>query len=335
MKKMSRALAFVLVALLATCVVALSACGSNDTADTKTKQTLSVTSEPAQSEPEPEPVVLRTDPFYVMVVGSDSREGTVGKYAEYADGKGRSDTLMLVRVDPKKYKLTMVTIPRDTQAEYDGQRCKINETFHLGDVEGLQKAVKDLTGVDPDYYLVTTFVGFENLIDNMGGLKVDVPIDEEMKDIVTGEWQSFPAGENTLNGKQALVFARERHAYENLYDGNLQEAYRQTNDRYILTTMIQKIISDPDKVADLTTELLKDIDTNWDEREIVAFAEDFAKNSDKLEVIRGTGPYAGEIDAETGLWLAYRDEDTWSQIIDVVNDGGDPTDIVPIVSAAN
>ena len=333
MKKLSRALAVALVAMLAVCVVALSACGGS-APESKAKDTLSVTSEPAQTEPEPEPVVLRTDPFYVLVVGSDSREGTVNKSGQYADGLGRSDTLMLVRVDPSKYKLTLITIPRDTQAEWGGKRCKINETFHFGGIEGLHDAVEDLTGVDADYYLITTFVGFQNLIDNMGGLTVDVPIDEEMADIVTNEMVTFPAGEQTLNGKEALVFARERHAYEFLYDGNLQEAYRQTNDRYILQTMIQTILADPDKVADLTETLLDDIETNWDAREIAGYAEDFAKNIKKLDFIRCTGPYAGDIDYETQLWLAYRDEDTWAQIIDVVNKGEDPSDIVPIVSAA-
>lgn len=332
MKKTRGAAALVLAVLLAVSALALAACGSSQSA--AEKDTLSVTSEPTEEQVvEEEPVVLPTKPFYVMVVGSDSREGTVGKHGQYADGKGRSDTLMLVRVDPKKYKLTIVTVPRDTQAEYDGERVKINETFHRGGVEALRDAVKDLTGVEADHYLVTTFVGFEELVDNMGGLTINVPIDESMADIVSGELQEFPAGEQTLDGKQALVFARERHAYEWLYDGNLQEAYRQTNDRYILRTMIEQILSDPDATGELTQKLLAHIETDWDEREIIALAEDFAANKKKLEVLRGTGPYEGEIDYETNLWLAYRDEEKWAEVIDVVDDGGDPSEVIPVVSA--
>lgn len=337
MKKSRSPLAFMLVFLLAVALTALVACGGSQ--ETKqTKDTLSVNSEPAEAveesaEPEDPEVTLRIDPFWVMVVGDDRREGTVGKHGQYADGKGRSDTLMLVRVDPKKYKLTLVTVPRDTQAWYEDQKCKINETYHKGGIKALKKAVKELTGVEADYYLITTFVSFQNLVDDMGGLTIDVPIDEGMTDVVTGDWVEFSAGENqTLNGKEALVYARERHAYE-AYNGNLQEAFRQTNDRYILKTMIMQILSGtPDKVGTTVEALFKNFESDWDVAEIAGYAKNFCAHRDKIEILAGTGPYDGDIDPEIDLWLAYRDEDTWARVIEHVNEGGDPTDIVSIMS---
>ncbi|MBR0404351.1 MAG: LCP family protein [Eggerthellaceae bacterium] len=337
MKKSRSSLAFLLVFMLAVALASLVACGGSQ--ETKQKDTLSVNSEPAEveaeesEEPEDPDVTLRTDPFWVMVVGDDRREGTVGKHGQYADGKGRSDTLMLVRVDPKNYKLTLVTVPRDTQAWYEDQKCKINETYHKGGIDALKKAVKELTGVEADYYLITTFVSFQNLVDDMGGLTIDVPIDEGMTDVVTGDWVEFSAGENqTLNGKEALVYARERHAYE-AYNGNLQEAFRQTNDRYILKTMIMQILSGtPDEVGTAVEALYKNFETDWDVKEIVGYAKKFCAHRDKIEILAGTGPYDGDIDPEIDLWLAYRDEDTWARVIAHVNEGGDPTDIVPIMS---
>lgn len=337
MKKSRCILAFLLVFMLAAAMASLVACGGSQESK-PTKDTLSVSSEPTEvveesSEPADPGVTLRTDPFWVMVVGDDRREGTVGKHGQYADGKGRSDTLMLVRVDPKNYKLTLVTVPRDTQAWYKDQKCKINETYHKGGIKALKKAVKELTGVQADYYLITTFVSFQNLIDDMGGLTIDVPIDEGMTDVVTGEWVEFPAGENqTLNGREALVYARERHAYE-AYNGNLQEAFRQTNDRYILTTMIKQILSGtPDKVGAAVEALFKNFESDWDVKEIAGYAKDFCAHRDKVEFLSGTGPYDGDIDPEIELWLAYRDEDTWARVIEHVNEGGDPQDIVSIMS---
>ena len=338
MKKYRSVLVFVLAFAMAAALASLVACSGGSQQSAPTKDALSVSAEPAddaeeQSSSDDPQVKLRTDPFWVMVVGDDRREGTVGLRGQYADGKGRSDTLMLVRVDPKNYKLTLVTVPRDTQAWYEGEKCKINETYHKGGIDALKQAVADLTGVEADYYLITTFVSFQNLIDDMGGLVIDVPIDEAMQDVVTGHLVEFSAGEQqTLDGKEALVFARERHAYE-AYDGNLQEAYRQTNDRYILTTMIQQILSDtPDKVGENVEALLKNFETDWDTAEVVAYAKDFCAHRDKIEYLSGTGPYNGDIDPEIELWLAYRDEDTWARVIEHVNEGGDPQDIITIKS---
>ena len=56
---------------------------------------------------------------------------------------------------------------------------------------------------------------------------------------------------------------------------------------------------------------------------------DFAENADKITFVSGTGPYAGEVDASTGLWLAYRDEATWAKVIAAAEKGEDPREIVP------
>ena len=85
-------------------------------------------------------------PFYVLVVGNDSRVGTTQiSLEDYADGTGRSDTMMLVRVDPVTYKITLVTVPRDTEADYEGSVVKINELYRQG---GMEAAVE---GVEPDW----------------------------------------------------------------------------------------------------------------------------------------------------------------------------------------
>ena len=76
------------------------------------------------------------------------------------------------------------------------------------------------------------------------------------------------------------------------------------------------------------TALLDNAETNWAKEEFQALVEDFAKHADQLTIYTGTGPYWTDLDYDTELIMAVRDEDTWAQVMDVVNNGGDPNDVV-------
>ncbi len=320
------ALLVVLALALAASLAALSACGQSSPTQSGTNESLDASTEPTMSE---EPVILKTEPFYVLVVGSDSREGTVGMHGQYADGKGRSDTIMLVRVDPTTYKLTVVTIPRDTTIDLDGQPNKINESFHQGGIDGLIGEVKSLTGVTPDYYMITTFVNFQKIINDMGGLDVVTPLAVSAIDALTGDTMGFEQGEQTLDGAQALIFARDRHSYD--MSGNA-EPYRQFNDRYIFQTMLEQILAKPDNAGDVATQLYPYVETNLSDRELAAYVQDFADNAKKVSFELYTGPNDGGVNEEVNLWLAYRDEETWAKIIDAIESGKDASEIVPNVN---
>ena len=305
--KKTRGLLIAVMAVALVAMFALVACGGQSASSSqKADEKLSVNSEPVQQGP-----VLRTDPFYVLVVGSDTRTGTAGiTEKDYANGSARSDTMMLVRVDPKTHQLTLLTIPRDTATEVNGSTGKLNEVFTEGGINELKNAVKDLTGVMPDYYMICTFVTFQDLINDLNGLKVEVPVDQSMKDVVTGEQMEFPAGEQTLNGAEALIFARERHAY----DPN-GEVYRQSNDRYIVKTIIEKVLNDPSLVGEVAGKLYSDIETDFSASELAAYAKDFMDNAKKVTFLSGTGPWEGDMDDASGMWLTVRDEDTWKKLM--------------------
>ena len=313
----------VLMLALVASLAVLAAC-SQPQQSSSSKETLEVSDQVSKMESE--------DPFYVLIIGNDSRKGTTEiNKRNYADGTGRSDTIMMARVDPRNYQITLLTIPRDTQDTIDGTNVKINERYRQQGAEGLMDAVEGLTGVRPKYYISTTFVGFEDLVDKMGGLKIYVPYDQSMTDIVSGKKIEFSAGEQELNGAETLVLARERKKYNSLSSIG-GEPYRQSNDRVIVETMIKQILSNASTAGDVTRSLLTFCETNWDTGDLVATVEYFADGADKLTFQDGTGPYEGDIDATTGEWLAYRDEDTWSAIIAKVEEGGDPKEIVPVLS---
>ena len=172
------------------------------------KQEPAAESEPTDTQLMQEAAGDAKAPFYVLVVGNDSRVGTTQiSLEDYADGTGRSDTMMLVRVDPVTYKITLVTVPRDTEADYEGSVVKINELYRQGGMEAAVEGVESLTGVHVQYYLDMGFVGFEKFVDQIGGVTANVPIDMHLKDIVNGGTIELNAGTQELDGPEALVLA--------------------------------------------------------------------------------------------------------------------------------
>ncbi len=273
-----------------------------------------------------------TEPFYVMIVGNDSRTGTVEiTKPEYSDGTGRSDVLMLARIDPKTYSVALISVPRDTSTEYNGQKMKLNEVYHIAGIEALESEVAKLTGVTPKYYLDMDFVQFEKFVDQLGGVTANVPINMQLVDIVSGDSIALNAGTQELNGPEALVLARSRKQYANDLD-----ACRQIQDRQLVQVGIQQVAADPVNAALHVQALVDNCDTDWNAADLVETVKVFAQNADKIEFASGTGPYQGDIDPDINLWLAYRDEATWAQVIETVEAGGDPETIVasPRVAAA-
>lgn len=267
-------------------------------------------------------------PFYALLVGNDSRTGTVEIIKEsYADGTGRADVMMLVRVDPTAHQISLVTIPRDTQAEINGVVCKINETYRQGGIEATVDQAELLTGVCIDYYCDLGFVSFEKFIDDIGGVTANVPIPMSLVDIVSGSKISLEAGTQDLNGAEALVLSRTRKAYE----AEGMEAARQIQNRQIVQNVITAAASDPSKAEFYVDALLSNADTNFDRDTLVSLVTNFANNADAITFVSGTGPYDGEaMSMYDDMWLAYRDTETWAKVISAVEAGEDPTTIVPL-----
>lgn len=266
-------------------------------------------------------------PFYVLVVGNDSRTGTTEiTKEEYADGTGRSDTMMLARIDPKSFQVTLVSVPRDTETTLDGSVTKINEAYRQGGIEGAIEQVELLTGVKITYYLDMGFVEFENFVNELGGITTNVPIDMHLADIVSGPNIELSAGTQQLDGPQSLVLARMRK----MYAGDI-EACRQIQDRQIVEVAIDKVASDPAGAAAHIDALVDNVDTNWPIGELTTVVSSFTSNADKIKVLSGTGPYVGDfMEEHDGMWLVPRDEATWKKVMEVVDAGGDPATVVPL-----
>ena len=147
---------------------------------------------------------ITTTPFTVLLIGN-------------ADGL--SDTLILCSVNPISMKVTMTSIARDSYVPiscYNGASSKINSA-HAVSVGCTIQTVEDLTGVNIDYYVDTNFQGVVDIVDALGGIVVNSPLEfvGQTSSSTRGTYTVWvPAGDNVLlDGEQALAFARERHAF--------------------------------------------------------------------------------------------------------------------------
>ncbi|HBT95083.1 MAG TPA: LytR family transcriptional regulator [Coriobacteriia bacterium] len=183
--------------------------------------------------------VTPEQPYYVLMLGSDSRNPN-------NSGAGRSDTMILMRVDPETKKAAMVSIPRDTQIQLQGYGTqKINAAFAYGGPAGSVRVVSSLFDVQIAHYVEIDFDGLTSLVDTLGGVEVNVPVDIEYDGVY------LSAGKQVLSGAQALTMARSR----NFPDGDFTRVKHQR----ILVTAIAKAVLSADKLAlpGLATELAK------------------------------------------------------------------------------
>ena len=151
------------------------------------------------------------EPLNVLVLGVDRRP------SEGEGASSRSDTIMLAQVSPGSGRVELLSVPRDLYVEVEpGVEDRINTAYAYGGVEQAKAVMEGLTGVPIDAHAIVDFQGFEDVIDAMGGVEVDVA------DEVPPKYE-IQDGLQTLNGEQALFFAR----YRGTAGGDLDRIKRQ------------------------------------------------------------------------------------------------------------
>lgn len=225
------------------------------------------------------PVDVTKDPFTIYFSGNDS----FGDIQE----TGRTDSNMLVTVNPKTHRILMTSIPRDYYVPVacaedaadgcpDGQKDKLTHTGLYG-VQTTINTIEDFMDVDINYYVRVNFSSLTNIVDAIGGVDVTVgkglAVDQFYTDDTIG---GVVEGENHLDGQKALAYARERYAYE---DGDLQ---RVKNQQQVLKAIIKKVKSPSMllKYASLIDAIGSAIETNMPSSSITNFVKfQLASNS--------------------------------------------------------
>lgn len=170
-------------------------------------------------------VNVTKDAFVVYISGID----TYGKVSTVS----RSDVNMIVTVNPKTKQILMTSIPRDYYVTLanKGKKDKLTHSGLAG-VQNTVKTMENFMGMDINYYARVNFTSLIKIVDALGGVNIESTV------AFTGyEGTSFKKGINHINGKQALEFSRERHAF----GGGDNE--RVHNQQVVLTAMIKKMMS--------------------------------------------------------------------------------------------
>jgi len=142
-------------------------------------------------------------PIFFLVLGSDSRSKQWSTIQH-----GHADVIQLVGLNPVKGRATILGFPRDSWVNIPGRgNNKINDAMAFGGPSGMVSQVESLTGIHIDYYAVSSFWHFRNLVHDVGGVDVRIPYD--MNDHYSKA--HFKKGRAHLGGRDALAFARNRH----------------------------------------------------------------------------------------------------------------------------
>ena len=180
-------------------------------------------------------------PMNVLVLGVDERP--------HNEAMGtRTDTIMLVQLDPEGNEIKLLSVPRDLLVEIEpGKKDRINAAYSYGGIEQTVDALANYTQVPIDHYAVVDFEGFEQVVDAMGGVEVEVEPGEFPE-----KWH-FEEGIDRLNGPLALFYAR----YRGTAGGDLDRMERQ---RDLVAALRSKALSW--KTARRLPEILKIMDEN-------------------------------------------------------------------------
>jgi len=242
------------------------------------------------------PRVVAGKPVYVAVLGVDERENDAG----------RSDTLMLVRLDPGTQAVDVVNIPRDTLVTFaSGKQSKINSAYTIDGPEFVTEVISDLLGIPRPYYMVLNFKAFEEIVTQLGGVDIDVERHYQYEDPYQNLSIDIPPGRRHMDGETALKYVRLR------YDGasNSDIARIERQQQFIKALRDKAVsLSAVTKVPSMVRTLRKYVRTNVPEGDQVDLALTLfgARNNMVMQTLPG-GP-----DDATGDYLL--DAVKWKEV---------------------
>ncbi|NEQ35292.1 MAG: LCP family protein [Okeania sp. SIO3I5] len=241
----------------------------------------------------------------IKVLTSDLEEypqdEDLGYHALVNSFKGLSDTMLLVRFDPKDQKLTLLSIPRDTRTYVEERGLtKINAANYYGGPAKSAKAVSELLGgVGIDRYIRVNVQGVEKLIDALGGVKVHVPQDMKYQDDSQHLYINLKEGEQHLNGDQALQFMRFR--YDNLGDIGRVQRQQLLMRAFMEQSVNVKTLS---RLPKILSVIQSHIDTNLSVEELVALMN-FATKIERsnVQMLMVPGEFSNPEKYKASYWL--------------------------------
>lgn len=239
--------------------------------------------------------------FSVLLLGIDN--GAYGREGEV----GRSDSMLLVTVNPKQKKTTMISIPRDTYTEIIGYGTfdKINHAYAFGKEQFSINSVQNLFNVPIDYYVTVDMHGLMGLVDAVDGIDITPAL------TFTYEGESFTEGVTRhVDGEAALRYARMR------YDDPEGDTGRQKRQQYVIQKIVEKLLtlSSISKFEEILKTLENSVKTDFTVEKLVSIAQTHKEALQHFE----TDTVAGQGEMINGIYYFVVPEEEKIRISNVL-----------------
>ncbi|EGL82048.1 cell envelope-related transcriptional attenuator [Caldalkalibacillus thermarum TA2.A1] len=215
-----------------------------------------------------------TEPFTVLLLGVDDRRGNF---------VGRSDVIILAVVRPQDPSVSLLSIPRDTYAPIAkrGTYEKINHAYAYGTDTALA-TLENFLDIPIDYYVAVNFKGFIQLIDLLGGIRLDVERDVSYQHRYDGNQALYVhKGEQVLSGEEALLYVRFRSDAEGDFGRNRRQ-------QQVIRALVDQAVDmrNITKLADMMGIVVKHVRTNLPVLDMIRLVRQLSTlTSDQLETI--------------------------------------------------
>ncbi|ASC70576.1 Transcriptional regulator LytR [Halomicronema hongdechloris C2206] len=224
----------------------------------------------------------------------------LGYHALVNSFEGLSDTMLLVRFNPHTEQLVVLSIPRDTRARVQGQLTKLNEANREGGPALAARSISNmLGGVAIDRYVRINVQGVEKLVDALGGVTVNVPKDMKYQDDSQHLYINLKAGEQRLDGDQAMQFLRFRYDEK----GDIGRIQRQ---QMLMRAIVEQALNPATigRLPNILSVIQSHVDTNLSVEELLALVGFAAQtNASGVQMLMLPGDFSSPNQFNLSYWL--------------------------------
>ncbi len=224
-----------------------------------------------------------------------------------------TDVLILMSYDMAANKVSMMSIPRDTMVNVERKNKKINSAYSQGgkaNLDELMAEVESIVGFRPDRYLLVSVDAFAELIDEIGGVTVDVPLDMYYSDPEQDLTINIKKGVRTLDGYDAMGFMRYRATYAR---GDLERIEMQHR---FIDAFMEKLVSPSTltKIPSLAEILVKNVDTDLTTGNLIWMAKQALSMNTAEDFTMFTLPGEAHMYRKLSYFMAYE-----SKTLELIN----------------
>lgn len=208
---------------------------------------------------------------------SSDRKGNQYTFLILGVSGGNSDTMMVANFDDDNHKMSVVNIPRDTLVNVSWSTKKANSLYPNEGIDGTMDGVSKLLGFQPDFYVTVDLKAFEQLVNAVGGVDFNVPVNMDYDDPAQDLHIHFKAGQQHLNGQQAMEVVRFRKGYADADIGRIATQQK------FMNSAAQQILQKQNKLnlEELATIFIKYVKTDLTAGNLVWFGKEFYKMNSK------------------------------------------------------